>query len=200
MESTNTMPMINQVYKEVAMKSLKESGLPESLIEGVDCSTLEAMEESLNKVKQCFYSSIYKHIEETYGARTENPELLLHRMEYDEKDYWDMFKAVDCSTENNKYIANLYSILSPEICLGTDRKMGAETKRLLEKERLLEKIIESGIDAGIEAGIKVGIDENLIKKFRDYTELQGNIREKVEREGFICGFRTAYHLLEECRA
>lgn len=78
--------------------------------------------------------------------------------------------------------------------------MGAETKRLLEKERLLEKIIESGIDVGIEAGIKVGIDENLMRKFRDYTELQGNIREEVEREGFICGFRTAYHLLEECRA
>lgn len=200
MENTNTMPMINQVYKEVAMKTLKESGLPESLIEGVDCSTFEAMEESLNKVKQCFYSSIYKHIEETYGVRTENPELLLHRMEYDEKDYWNMFKAVDCSTENNKYIANLYSILSPEICLGTDRKMGVETKRLLEKERLLEKIIESGIDAGIEAGIKVGIDENLMKKFRDYTELQGDIRGEVEREGFICGFRTAYHLLEECKA
>lgn len=200
MKSTNTMPMMNQVYKEVAMKSLKESGLPESLIDGVDCSTLEAMEESLDNVKKCFYASIRKHIEETYGVKAENPELLLHRMEYDEKDYWDMFKAVDCSTENNKYIANLYSILSPEICLGTDKKMGAETKRLLEKERLLEKIIESGIDVGIEAGIKVGIDENLMKKFRDYTELQGDIRGEVEREGFICGFRTAYHLLEECRA
>ena len=200
MESTNTMPMINQVYRDVALKSLVENGLPESLIAGVDCSTLETMEESLDNVKKCFYASIRKHIEETYGAKAEKPELLLHRMEYDEKDYWDMFKAVDCSTENNKYIANLYCILSPEIRLGTDRKMGAETKRLLEKERLLEKISESGIAVGIEAGIKVGIDENRMKKFNDYIDLQGTIRGEVEKEGFICGFRTAYHLLEECRA
>ena len=200
MESTNTMPMMNQVYKEVALKSLKESGLPESLIDGVDCSSFEAMEETLNSVKDCFYTSIRKHIADTYGVKAENPELLLHRMEYEEKGFWDMFREIDCSTENNKYIANLYSILSPEICLGTDKKMGAETKRLLEKERLLEKIIESGIDVGIEAGIKVGIDENLMKKFRDYAELQGDIRGEVERESFICGFRTAYHLLEECRA
>lgn len=199
MENKNAMPMINQVYRDVALKFLKESGLPESLIDGVDCSTLETMEESLNNVKKCFYASVYKHIEETYGVKAEDPELLLHRMEYEEKDYWDMFKTIDCSTENNKYIANLYCILETEINLGNDKKIGSEIKRLLEKERLLERIIESGIAVGIEAGIKVGIDENLMKKFNDYIELQGDIRREVEKEGFICGFRTAYHLLEECR-
>ena len=54
MENTNTMPMMNQVYREVALKSLRESGLPETLIAGVDCSTFETMEESLNNVKECF--------------------------------------------------------------------------------------------------------------------------------------------------
>lgn len=194
-----TMPEINKVIRNAALRHLAECGLPESLINGVDCSTIEAMEKSITSVKNCFYNSVRKHIEETYGVKAESPELLLHRMEYDEKDYWDMFKTIDFSTENNKYIANLYCVLGTEISLGTDKKIGAETKRLLEKERLLERIIESGIAVGIEAGIKVGIDENLMKKFNDYNSLQGDIRGEVEKEGFICGFRTAYHLLEECR-
>ncbi len=194
------VPMINQVYRTVAEKHLAECGLPESLIAGVDCSTYEDMERTLAEIKNSFYSSIRKHIEETYGAKETKPELLLHRMEYEEKDYWEMLKGIDCSTENNKYIANLYCVIGTEIGLGTERKIGSETKRLLEKEKLLEKIIESGIEVGIEAGIKAGIDENLMKKFIDYINLQGDIRGEVEKESFICGFRTAYHLLEECRA
>ena len=44
------------------------------------------------------------------------------------------------------------------------------------------------------------MDEELLEKLKAYWELQGEIRGEVEREGFICGFCTAYHLLNECRS
>ena len=47
------IPMINQVFKDAALSNLRESGLPESLIDGVDCSTYENMEESLTNILYC---------------------------------------------------------------------------------------------------------------------------------------------------
>ena len=44
------------------------------------------------------------------------------------------------------------------------------------------------------------LPEELLEKLKAYWELQGEIRGEVEREGVICGFRTAYHLLNECRS
>ena len=189
------MPMINQVYREVAIQSLKESGLPESLIAGVDCSTLETMEESLADVKKCFYLAIRKNIEETYGVSSIKPEQLLHQMEYEEKKDWQMFRGMNYSTENNKYIANLYYLIRNDVTLTANKG----TERLQEKEHLLEKIIQSGIDTGIEAGIQVGIDKNLKKKFQDYTDLQGELQEEAEKQGFVLGFLSAYRLLKECK-
>lgn len=200
MTKTINIPVINQVFRDVAIQHLAECGLPESLIDGVDCSTFEAMEESLAKVKNCFYSSIYKHIEETYGVKGERTEKLIQRMEYEEKDYWKMFREMDFTTEENKYIANLYHVMCEAAQLGTETKSGNRVKRLLKKESLLTQVIKSGIEVGIEAGIKEGIDENLMNKFEDFVNLEWDIRGEIEREGFICGFRTAYHLLEECRA
>ena len=179
------MPMLNQVYKEVALKSLKESGLPESLIDGVDCSTLEAMEETLDNVKNCFYTSIRKHIADTYGVKVERPETMLRRMEYQECNWWDMFKGMNCDPENNKYIANLHSIINTEVQTG---EFSEEWKRMSQKESLLLKIIETGIN------------EEDLDKFKTFLDLQSEMRGQIEKESFICGFRTAYHLLEECRA
>lgn len=194
-----TIPMINQVYRDVALKSLQESGIPESLIDGVDCSTLETMEESLASVKNCYYTTIYKHIEETYGVKKEDSVKTLQRMEYEEKDYWKMFNTMNFTADQNKYIANLYNMVGEVTALGTTEKAGKELQRLFQKESLLEKIIESGIEVGIDAGIKVGIDKELLQKFRTYLDIQGDIRGEVEKEAFICGFRSAYHILEECR-
>lgn len=118
-EPKKTMPAINQVFRDAALQHLTESGLPESLIDGVDCSTLEAMEESLFKVKDCFYSSVRKHIEETYGVKEERPETLLRRMEYQDRNWWDMFKGMNCDPENNKYIANLHcNQIRVNCCMG----------------------------------------------------------------------------------
>lgn len=185
MESISKIPMINQVYKEIALKSLVESGLPESLIDGVDCSTLEAMEETLDNVKKCFYSSIRKHIEDTYGAKAEKPETLLRRMEYQECSWWEMFKGMNCDPENNKYIANLHSIINTEVQTG---EFSREWQRMSKKESLLLKIIETGIN------------EEDLDKFKAFLDLESEMRGQIEKESFICGFRTAYHLLEECRA
>ena len=87
--------------------------------------------------------------------------------------------------KTTKYIANLYCIIGDHVKLG---EFGKENAKLFEKERLLEKILETGVD------------EELLEKLKAYWELQGEIRGEVEREGFICGFRTAYHLLNECRS
>lgn len=180
--------MINQVLKDAALGHLAECGLPQSLISGVDCSSYERMEETLLEVKNCFYSSVRKNIEDTYGpscrAYTPDDEYK-HLMEYKERDYWKMFDNMDCHTESNKYIANLYCIIGDHVKLG---EFGKENAKLFEKERLLEKILETGVD------------EELLEKLKAYWELQGEIRGEVEREGFICGFRTAYHLLNECRS
>lgn len=184
-EKCNEMPAINQIFRGAALHHLAECGLPESLIDGVDCSTLEVMEESLNKVKQCFYSSIYKHIEDTYGTKPEKPETLLRRMEYQERSWWEMFKGMNCDPENNKYIANLHSIINTEVQTG---EFSREWKRMSQKESLLLKIIETGIN------------EEDLDKFKTFLDLQSEIRGQIEKESFICGFRTAYHLLEECRA
>jgi hypothetical protein len=185
MESKNTMPMINQVYKDAALKSLKESGLPENLIDGVDCSTFENMERTLSEVKKCFYSSIRKHIEDTYGVKTERPEILLRQMEYQECNWWEMFKGMNCDPENNKYIANLHSIINTEVQTGEFSK---EWKRMSQKESLLLKIIETGMN------------EEDLDKFKAFLDLESEIKGQIEKESFICGFRIAYHLLEECRA
>ena len=64
---TAKIPMINQVLKDAALGHLAECGLPQSLISGVDCSSYERMEETLLEVKNCFYSSVRKNIEDTYG-------------------------------------------------------------------------------------------------------------------------------------
>lgn len=177
------MPALNQIFKDAALQHLAECGLPESLIDGVDCSTFESMERTLLEVKECFYSSIRKHIEDTYGVKTKRPETLLHRMEYQECNWWEMFKQMDCDPENNKYIANLHSIISMEM---QPMKFSKEWERLEQKENILEKIIETGIN------------EEDTDKFKDYIELESAMRWQIEKEGFICGFRTAYHLLNEC--
>lgn len=184
-ESKKTMPAINKVFRDAALQHLIESGLPESLIDGVDCSTLEAMEESLFKVKDCFYSSVRKHIEETYGVKEERPETLLRRMEYQDRNWWDMFKGMNCDPENNKYIANLHSIINTEVQTG---EFSVEWKRMSQKESLLLKIIETGIN------------EEDLDKFKTFLDLESEMRGQIEKESFICGFRTAYHLFEECRA
>lgn len=194
------MPAFNQALREAAYRHLIECGLPDSLIDGVDCSSFEAMEESLARIKECFFASVRRHIEETYGVKEGNPEILLNRMKYEEKEYWQMFREMNFTTEQNKHIANLCDIIRNVTQLGSDTKSGQELKRLYKKGKLLEKVIESGIDVGIEAGVQAGIDQNLKDKFNDYTELQSDINIESEREAFICGFRTAYHLLEECRA
>lgn len=185
---TAKIPMINQVLKDAALGHLAECGLPQSLISGVDCSSYERMEETLLEVKNCFYSSVRKNIEDTYGpsCRVYTPDNeYKHLMEYKERDYWKMFDNMDCHTESNKYIANLYCIIGDHVKLG---EFGKENAKLFEKERLLEKILETGVD------------EELLEKLKAYWELQGEIRGEVEREGFICGFRTAYHLLNECKS
>lgn len=88
---TAKIPMINQVLKDAALGHLAECGLPQSLISGVDCSSYERMEETLLEVKNCFYSSVRKNIEDTYGpscrAYTPDDEYK-HLMEYKERDYW----------------------------------------------------------------------------------------------------------------
>ena len=168
---TAKIPMINQVLKDAALGHLAECGLPQSLISGVDC-----------------YSSVRKNIEDTYGpsCRVYTPDdEYKHLMEYKERDYWKMFDNMDCHTESNKYIANLYCIIGDHVKLG---EFGKENAKLFEKERLLEKILETGVD------------EELLEKLKAYWELQGEIRGEVEREGCMCGFRTAYHLLNECRS
>ena len=84
---TAKIPMINQVLKDAALGHLAECGLPQSLISGVDCSSYERMEETLLEVKNCFYSSVRKNIEDTYGpscrAYTPDDEYK-HLMEYKE--------------------------------------------------------------------------------------------------------------------
>ena len=107
---TAKIPMINQVLKDAALGHLAECGLPQSLISGVDCSSYERMEETLLEVKNCFYSSVRKNIEDTYGpscrAYTPDDEYK-HLMEYKERDYWKMFDNMDCHTESNKFTASL---------------------------------------------------------------------------------------------
>ena len=188
-------PTEKQIYQEIALKSLKESGLPENLIDGVDCSSLETMKKTLIDVKNAFYLTIHRHIEDTYGVSSIKPEQLLCQMEYEEKNDWKMFQELNCSADNNKYIANLYYLISNEV----NSTVNKGTERLRKKEHLLEKIIESGIDTGIESGIVVGIDKDLKEKFQDYIDLQGELQEETEKEGFILGFLTAYHLLQECK-
>ena len=88
---TAKIPMINQVLKDAALGHLAECGLPQSLISGVDCSSYERMEETLLEVKNCFYSSVRKNIEDTYGpsCRVYTPDdEYKHLMEYKERDYW----------------------------------------------------------------------------------------------------------------
>lgn len=179
------MPALNQIFKDAALQHLAECGLPENLIDGVDCSTLENMERTLSEVKECFYSSIRKHIEDTYGVKTERPETLLRRMAYQECNWWEMFKGMNCDPESNKYIANLHSIINAEVQTGEFSK---EWKRMSQKENLLLKILETGIN------------EEDLDKFKAFLELENEMRGQIEKESFICGFRTAYHLLEECRA
>ena len=183
-ETHKSMPVINQIFRDAALQHLAECGLPESLIAGVDCSSLEAMEESLDNVKKCFYASICKHIEDTYGVKTERPETMLRRMEYQEYKWWEMFKNMNCDPENNKYIANLHSIISMEM---QPVKSSEELKRLEQKESILIKIIQTRIN------------EEDAEKLIDYIELESAMRWQAEKEGFICGFRTAYHLFNECR-
>lgn len=65
-ETQKAIPVINQIFRDAALQHLAECGLPESLIVGIDCSTFENMERTLLEVKECFYSSIKKHIEDTY--------------------------------------------------------------------------------------------------------------------------------------
>ncbi|MFV0342753.1 MAG: DUF6809 family protein [Anaerocolumna sp.] len=177
------MPLYNQTLREAAQLHLSKCGLPKRLIDGVDCSTFEDMERTLNEVKECFYSSIKKHIQETYGTN-ENPNLQWKQMEYKEAKWWEIMKSMNCDPENNKYITNLHSIINQEVQTGEFSK---EYKQLREKEHLLEKILETGMN------------EEVLDKFRIYLELQGDIHGQVEKEGFIWGFRIAYHLLSECR-
>lgn len=185
--SNTEMPAMNQVFKEAAEQHLAECGLPESLIEGVDCSTYQNMEQTLAEVKACFYSSIKKHIEDTYGTagRGKDPLSQWKKLtEYQERSYWEMFKLMDCTPENNKYIANLHSIISMEMPTGEFSK---EWKRLEQKETLLIKIL------------KTGINEEDADKLNDYLEVESAMRWQLEKESFICGFRTAFHLFNECR-
>ena len=65
---------------------------------------------------------------------------------------------------------SLYCIIGDHVKLG---EFGKENAKLFEKERLLEKILETGVD------------EELLEKLKAYWELQGEIRGEVEREGFI---------------
>ena len=154
---TAKIPMINQVLKDAALGHLAECGLPQSLISGVDCSSYERMEETLLEVKNCFYSSVRKNIEDTYGpsCRVYTPDdEYKHLMEYKERDYWKMFDNMDCHTESNKYIANLYCIIGDHVKLG---EFGKENAKLFEKERLLEKILETGVDEELLEKLKASI-------------------------------------------
>ena len=188
METTNKMPMINQVYRDAALKSLIESGLPESLIEGVDCSSFETMEDTLIKVKNCFYESVRKHIENTYG-RCENGQnfgKIMRQMEYNECDYWSMFHTMDCSVDKNKYIADLWTILENNAGIN----MHCESSKLLDqKDSFLTSVIMKEIEGNNE----------LKEIFDKYLDTQSEIHGDISKSAFICGFRTAYHLLEECR-
>lgn len=185
MKKTNKMPFINQVYRDVALKSLTESGVPESLIDGVDCSTFEAMEQSLLSVKTCYFSSVHKHIEDNYGAKQKIPEMMPCKTKEQDCNWYEMFKNMDCDPENNKYIANLASIISMELQM---TEFSKESKRLSKVEGDFLKTIETWIDK-----------ENF-KEFMDFLDLQSEIRSQISTESFVCGFRTAYHILNECRA
>ena len=96
-----------------------------------------------------------------------------------------MFRGMNCDPESNKYIANLHSIINTEVQTG---EFSEEWKRMSQKENLLLKIIETGIN------------EEDLDKFKAFLDLEYEIRGQIEKESFIFGFRTAYHLLEECRA
>lgn len=185
-ETKSIMPAINQIFRDAALQHLAECGLPESLIDGVDCSTLENMERTLSEVKECVYSSIKRHIENTYGSvsKEKTPiEQWKQLTEYRERNWWEMLRKMDCDPENNKYIANLHSLISNEMQTG---EFSEEWKRLEHKERLLINIL------------RTGINEEDADKFTAYLDLEGEMRGQIEKEGFICGFRTAYHLLKEC--
>lgn len=184
MENMEKIPNINQAFRNAALNCLIESGMPESLIEGVDCSSIESMEESIIKVKECYYSAIYNRITETYGTKGEPKEKGIDKRNYKSSHWWEMFKGMNCDPEDNKYIANLQNIISTEVQIG---EFSRESKKLSKKEDKFLKLIESGMD------------EKELEIFREYLDLQGEIKGEIETESFIYGFRIAYHLLNECR-
>ena len=68
--------------------------LPEAL-----AAQYRKLEETLLEVKNCFYSSVRKNIEDTYGpsCRVYTPDdEYKHLMEYKERDYWKMFDNMEC--------------------------------------------------------------------------------------------------------
>lgn len=175
------IPMMNQVFRDAARMHLEECGLPPCLMYGVDCSSYENMEQTLTAVKESFYSAVRRQLD---GTDRPNPLFINEYMNYTPKDDWaDIFAKRDYAPENNKYIADLHSIMSDYVQIGT---YGRKLKKLLKEETQITKELETELP------------DEYTEKLERYIDLEGEINYWSEKESFICGFRTAYHLLSEC--
>ncbi len=167
-----TIPMMNKVYKEAATSHLRECGLPEDLIQGVDCSTYENMESSLQKVKESFYLAYVENIKEARFFKRKS------------EKYISPFEEMDCTENGNKYIADLHSILDNNSNIG---RMTGEQSIIYEELHLLYKQIEE----------KMGNDKETKEIMFRYDEELGKQQSLLSKNGFIAGFKTAVNLFME---
>jgi len=166
------IPLMNKVYKDVASSHLRECGLPEDLMQGVDCSTYENMENSLQKVKESFYLAYVENVKEAHFFKRKSQKHIFS------------FNEMDCTENSNKYIADLHSILDNNSNIG---RMTEEQHRIHNELHLLYEQIEK----------KMGNDEETKEIMFRYDEALGKQDSLLAKNSFIAGFKTAMNLFIE---